>query len=104
MVCTKFNSRVYKLKRCAIGSTFVSILQLAVQRGASIGECPMSQKIGDGPINMAPSKKKNKSVIELFGGTYSKSISNGAEYVTLDTKIKCLCSLSFFFGNPPIKL
>jgi hypothetical protein len=38
MVCPKFNSPVYKL------SIFVSILQLMMQRGASIGECPMFQK------------------------------------------------------------
>jgi hypothetical protein len=55
MVCPKFNSHEYKVKRWAIGSTCVSILQLAVQRGASIGECPMSPKnIGDGPINKPP--------------------------------------------------
>jgi hypothetical protein len=38
--------------------TFVSIFQLAVQRAASTGECPISQKIGDGPINMALPKNK----------------------------------------------
>jgi len=32
--CSNFNSHVYKLKRWAIGSTFVSIFQLGVQRGA----------------------------------------------------------------------
>jgi hypothetical protein len=31
-----------------------------------------------------------------------KSISNGAPYVTLDSKIKCL-SLALFFGNPTNK-
>jgi hypothetical protein len=34
---------------------------------------------------------------------YHKSISTGAQYVTLDNKIKCL-SLAIFFGNAPIKL
>ncbi len=46
------------------GSTCVYILQLGVQRGASIGECPIFKKnIHDGPIKMAPpppKKIKNK--------------------------------------------
>jgi hypothetical protein len=32
-----------------------------------------------------------------------KSISNGAPYVTLDCKIKCLSLAVFFFGNPTNK-
>ncbi len=44
MVCPKVKSLVYKVKRWPIGSTFFSILQLAVKRGASTGEYPMSQK------------------------------------------------------------
>jgi hypothetical protein len=40
-----------------LGSTFDSILPLGVQRDVSIGECPTFQKIGDGSINLAPSKK-----------------------------------------------
>jgi hypothetical protein len=37
MICSMFNSHVYNLKSSTIGSTFVFILQLGVQRGASIG-------------------------------------------------------------------
>jgi len=33
----------------------------------------------------------------------SKSISTGAQYVTLDNKIKCLSFAVFFFGNPTNK-
>ncbi len=39
-----------------LGSTFDSISRLGVQRDVSIGECPMFQNIGDGSINLAPSK------------------------------------------------
>ncbi len=39
-----------------LGSTFDSILRLGVQRDVSIGECPTFQKIGDGSINLVPSK------------------------------------------------
>jgi len=39
-----------------LGSTFDSISWLGVQRDVSIGECPMFQNIGDGSINLAPSK------------------------------------------------
>jgi hypothetical protein len=59
-VCPKFNSQVYQLRRWAIEAPFVSILWLGVQRGASIGECPIFQKIDDGSINMAPSNKPRK--------------------------------------------
>jgi hypothetical protein len=52
MVCPKFNSHVYKQKRWAIGE------RAWVQRGSPVGGCPMFQKIDDGPINMAPSKKE----------------------------------------------
>ncbi len=58
LVCPKFISHVYKLKRWATGSTSVSIFRLAVQSGASIGECPMFQKNGDGSLR----KKNRKSV------------------------------------------
>jgi hypothetical protein len=46
-------------KGSLLGNTFVSILQLGVGRGVSIGgvlQC--SQKFADGPMNMALSKKK----------------------------------------------
>jgi hypothetical protein len=36
--------------------------------------------------------------------TAPKSISTGAQYVTLDNKIKCLSVAVFFVATPPIKL
>jgi hypothetical protein len=52
---------------------FVPIWQPVVQRGASIGECPMFQKFGDGPINMPPSqkKRKEKKVINMNHSNYT---------------------------------
>jgi hypothetical protein len=44
MVCPKFNPHVCKLKRGSIEEHFCFYLQLKVERGASIGECPMFQK------------------------------------------------------------
>jgi hypothetical protein len=42
-----------------MGNTFISTLQLGVQRGASIGRSVQySQKIADGPMNMALSKRR----------------------------------------------
>ncbi len=58
LVCPNLISHVYKLKRWALGNTFVSTFQLAVKRGISIGECPMLKKNGDGPLK----KKKQKKV------------------------------------------
>ncbi len=53
MVCSKFNSHVYKLKRWATWEhIFFLCLQLEVEIGASIGGCPMLQKIDDVPINI----------------------------------------------------
>jgi hypothetical protein len=37
-------------------------------------------------------------------GHETKSISNGAQYVTLDSKIKCLSLAVFFLATPPINL
>jgi hypothetical protein len=37
-------------------------------------------------------------------GDDSESISTGAQYVTLDNKIKCLSLAVFVLGTPPIKL
>ncbi len=37
-------------------------------------------------------------------GIYTRSISNGAQYVTLGSKIKCLSLAVFFLAIPPIKL
>jgi hypothetical protein len=39
-----------------LGSAFDSIPRLGSQRDVSIGECAMFQKIGDGSINLVPSK------------------------------------------------
>jgi len=58
MVCPRFNSHVYKLKRWVIMSEFVSILQLAVQRGAFIGECTMFQRNWGWANQYGPFKKK----------------------------------------------
>jgi len=45
MVCPKFNSHVYKLKRWTVGEhSCFDFAKLGVQRGASIGACPMFQK------------------------------------------------------------
>ncbi len=55
MVCSKFNSHVYKLNRLPLGmlqgNIFVSILLLGAQKGASIGGAQCSKKIDDGPMN-----------------------------------------------------
>jgi hypothetical protein len=37
-------------------------------------------------------------------GINTRSISNGAQYVTPDSKIKCLSLAVFFLAIPPIKL
>jgi hypothetical protein len=42
---------------------------------------------------------KEQTVHCLIVVVTCKSISNGAQYVTLDNKIKCL-NLAVFFGNP----
>jgi hypothetical protein len=47
-----------------LGSKFDSILRLRVQRNVSTGECPTFQKIGDGSINLAPSKR-NLSFVSI---------------------------------------
>jgi len=47
-----------------------------------------------------PLEKKNKSVIELFGGTYSKSSSNGAEYVNWILKLNVYVHLVFSLATP----
>jgi hypothetical protein len=65
MVCPKFNPQVYKLKRCAIGAPFVSILWLGVQKRCIYWGVPnilrklmMGQSIWLVQINQ---KKKEKS-------------------------------------------
>jgi hypothetical protein len=60
--CWKFNSHVYKLKMWAQWSTFVSVFS---KQGSYemllLRRVPQwSKKIGDGPINMAPSKSKKE--------------------------------------------
>jgi hypothetical protein len=57
MVCPKFNSHVYKLKRWAI---FLYIATGCPKRCFYWGVPSVPKKNGDGPMNMAPSKKKNK--------------------------------------------
>jgi hypothetical protein len=53
---------------------------------------------------------KNKRVEDHFTFKYgvlginTTSISSGAQYVTLDSKIKCLSLAVFFLAIPPIKL
>ncbi len=55
----------YKLKRWAIGSTYVFIFQLGDQTGAFYWGVPsVLKKIGDGPINMTPFKKKTTKMCE----------------------------------------
>jgi hypothetical protein len=66
MVCPKLISHVYKLKRCTTRSTSIFIFQLAVQSGASIGECPMFQKNDDSPLKK---KKKNRKKCEQHSST-----------------------------------
>jgi hypothetical protein len=58
MVCPKFNSHVYKLKRWAIMSVFVFYFATGgPKRCFYWGSAQCSEEIGDGPINMAPSKR-----------------------------------------------
>ncbi len=65
MVCTKFNSHVYKL------SIFVSILQPVVQRGASIGECPRFQKNWWWAYRSGPFRKPKKKVVSAPMNTWN---------------------------------
>ncbi len=58
MVCPKFNSHVYELKK---GRTQGEHICFYFATGASIGgSAQMFQNIDDGPINMVPSKNKPK--------------------------------------------
>ncbi len=62
MVSPKFTPMYINQKGEIYGNKFYYILQIGVQRDASNGGTPnVPQKIVDGPINMAPSKKKEKS-------------------------------------------
>jgi hypothetical protein len=67
MVCPKFNSCVYKLQGWdPVGSTFVSILQLGVQKRCFYWGMPnVPKKFADGPINMAALKTKRKKVVSV---------------------------------------
>jgi len=61
MVCPKFNSHAYKLKRWAIWSTFFYIFATGCPKRCFYWGVPNApKKLGDGPINMAPSKKEKK--------------------------------------------
>jgi hypothetical protein len=48
--------------------------------------------------------KISQAIVMKFIRHISKSISTGAQYVTLDNKIKCLSLAVFFWATPPIKL
>jgi hypothetical protein len=44
--------------------------------------------------------KISQAIVMKFIMRISKSISTGAQYVTLDNKIKCLSLAEFVFGQP----
>jgi len=59
MVCPKFNSHVYKLKRRIMWEYICFYFATGVQRGAFIWESPMFQKKNDnGSMNLVFSKKR----------------------------------------------
>jgi hypothetical protein len=60
IVCPKFNSHVYKLKRWAMGEYFCFYFAIGVQRGIPIkrNHAPCSKKIDDGPMNKGLPKNK----------------------------------------------
>jgi hypothetical protein len=59
MVCPKFNSPIYKLKRWNPGVHICFYFASgSLKRCFYWGHAQCSQKIADGPINMAPLKKK----------------------------------------------
>ncbi len=62
MVYPKFNSHVYKPKRSAIGSTFVSFWQLGVQRSASICGVPNLPKYWSWGNQYGPFQKEKEKV------------------------------------------
>jgi hypothetical protein len=62
MVCPKFNSPIYKLKRWNPGVHICFYFASgSLKRCFYWGHAQCSQKIADGPINMAPFKKRKKS-------------------------------------------
>jgi hypothetical protein len=60
MVCPKFNSHVYKLKRWVIegAQSLLFVLRLGSKEVLPLGSAQCSEKFDDGPIHMAPLKKK----------------------------------------------
>jgi len=76
MVCTKFNSLVYKLK--SRGAHLIFILQVGVQRGASIGGMPnLSKKLLMGqsiwlPENQIKSSERTHDLINVTMNKYSQ--------------------------------
>jgi len=61
MVCPKFNSHVYKLKRWALGSTFYFIFANGGPNRCFYWGVPkFSKNFVDGPIDMAPSKENKE--------------------------------------------
>jgi hypothetical protein len=68
MVCPKFNSDVYKLKRWAVWSTFVSVLWLGPKELLQFGKCTILQKNWS---CMAPSKRKKMLWVHpMFPSSY----------------------------------
>jgi len=67
MVCPKFNSHAHKMQRWTPGGiAFVSILQLGIQKRCFYWGMPnVPKKFANGPINMAPLKKKRKKVVSV---------------------------------------
>jgi hypothetical protein len=76
MVCPKFKPHVYKVKRWAIGSTFVSILWIVVQRCACNGRVPnVWNFFGDGPNQDGSFKtKKHDHTHKLINMNHTMSI------------------------------
>jgi hypothetical protein len=100
MVCPKFNSHVYKLKRWKPWEHISLYFATGVQTGASIwGHAQCSKKIADGPINMAPFLKKRKSC-ELTHDLISWSASQGFFGVLQQGNLSGL-SLKFFLWRVP---
>jgi hypothetical protein len=64
MICPKFNSHIYKLKKGRLSGEHICFyFATGVQRGASIegsSKPKVPKKIGDGPIQEAPSQRKIK--------------------------------------------
>jgi hypothetical protein len=63
MVCPKFNSHVYKLKKLNLRMHICFYSAIGCPKRCIYWGIPnVPKKIGDGPINMAPSQKKKKKL------------------------------------------